>query len=143
MRTQLLIATDNARDVDSVQAMLRFALDGNVILYGPFEICRMLTFIDSPGKTYTASTLVLSLLLLMLTPPSLLLLPTARTSDVMIRESAHISNTAILRSGYQSIMCTLLLLVCYTRMYGFSLCTSYCTEICIPSYATTLQTQVL
>jgi hypothetical protein len=49
VRTQLLIATDNARDVDSVQAMLRFALDGNVILYGPFEICRMITLMDSPG----------------------------------------------------------------------------------------------
>jgi hypothetical protein len=56
VRTQLLIATDNARgDVSSVEAMLRFALDGNVILHGPFEICRLLTLIDSPGTHIHAS----------------------------------------------------------------------------------------
>jgi tetrahydromethanopterin S-methyltransferase subunit H len=49
VRTQLLTATDDARKADSVQSILRYALDGNVILYGPFEICRMVTFIDSPG----------------------------------------------------------------------------------------------
>jgi hypothetical protein len=59
VRTQLLIATDDARKVDSVQSMLRYALDGNVILHGPFVICRMVTFIDSPGTTVAAAIILL------------------------------------------------------------------------------------
>jgi hypothetical protein len=52
------MATDDARQADSVQSMLRYALDGNVILYGPFEICRMLTFIDIPGTILTTTAAV-------------------------------------------------------------------------------------